>query len=185
MTVGFRRSRPKLLQAEGCDAIHHARQNGIEGQRRGARLRRQQPHRARQADRGPVDRAGARGHRPRRQLSRYGRELRDRADRRQGHQGAAARQRRDLHQEPARQRRRPQVRCRHGGLPRCVAQKARYRLCRHLSSARPFAHRLRPGHGRDRAGAAARKGEGQVPPPRRIGDRAARSRAQDAGARGE
>jgi aryl-alcohol dehydrogenase-like predicted oxidoreductase len=44
-------------------------------------------------------------------------------------------------------------------------------------------HGLSP-NGRGGAGAAAPEGEGQVPSPRRIGDRAARPRAQDAGAGG-
>ena len=89
------------MSAEAGDAVHHARQDGPEGQRRGARLRRQQPHRPRHGpQRGAVDRAGARGARPRRQLPRHRQRLRDRGRRRQGHQGPPARQRRHLHQEP-------------------------------------------------------------------------------------
>ena len=75
---------------------------------------------------------------------------------------------------PARHRRRQP-----GGL----AQGARHRLRRRLPPARAVAQGLRPRHGGGRAGAAAREGEGQIPPSRRVGDGAARPRPHHAGAR--
>ncbi len=72
---------------------------------------------------------------------------------------------------------------RRGRQPGGLAARARHRLCRRLPPAWAVAQVLRPGHGGDRAGAAAREGEGQAAPSRRLRDRPARSRAHHAGAR--
>ena len=118
------------------------------------------------------------GARSRGQSVRHRRRLRHRAGARQGAARRAARRGRDLHQgavrhqQPRMRRRRRAV----ASLDRSL-QGTRHRLYRRLPAARRRRRAPtttpREAH---RAGAAAREGEGQIPPSRHHRDRAGRSR---------
>ena len=126
-------------------------------------------------ERGAVDRAGARGARPRRQLPRHRQRLRHRGHRRQGDQGPPARQRRHLHQEPRHLRRR---RC-CANLDNSLKQlDTDYVDIFHLHGLGPA--RYDEAMAEIVPAAAAREGEGQAAPPRRVRDGPARPRAHHA-----